>query len=71
MEATSALKIGQVYDRNLNQKKTAIGYYEKYLSGGSTHQQLFNTEENTSTDLEQHVRERINRLKEELFFEHQ
>ena len=68
---TIYFKIGQVYDRNLNQKKTAIGYYEKYLSGGSTHQQLFNTEENTSTDLEQHVRERINQLKEELFFEHQ
>ncbi len=66
---TIYFKIGQVYDRNLNQKKTAIEYYEKYLSGGSTDQQLFNTAEGTSSALEQHVRERINRLKEELFFE--
>jgi tetratricopeptide (TPR) repeat protein len=62
-------KIGQTYDRNLNQKKTAIEYYEKFLSGGSTDQQLFNAEEGTSVSLEQHVKERINRLKEELFFE--
>ncbi len=66
---TIYFKIGQAYDRNLNQKKKAIEYYEKYLSGGSTDQQLFNAEEGTSTALEQHVRERINRLKEDLFFE--
>ena len=62
-------KIAQTYDRNLNQKKTAIKYYEKFLSGDSTDQQLFNASEGTSTALEQHVRERINRLKEDLFFE--
>ncbi|KPL09186.1 MAG: hypothetical protein AMS26_23155, partial [Bacteroides sp. SM23_62] len=66
---TLYFKIAQVYDRNLNQKKTAIEYYEKYLSGGSTDQQLFNAEEGTSIVLEQHVRERINQLKEDLFFE--
>ena len=62
-------KIAQTYDRNLNQKKAAIEYYEKYLSGGSTDQQLFNAEEGTSTALEKNARERINRLKEDLFFE--
>jgi tetratricopeptide (TPR) repeat protein len=68
---TIYFKIGQVYDRNLNQKKNAIEYYEKYLSGGSTDQQLFNAEESTSVALDRHVRERINRLKEDLFFEKQ
>jgi tetratricopeptide (TPR) repeat protein len=68
---TIYFKIAQSYDRNLNQKKTAIEYYEKYLSGGSTDQQLFNAEEGTSTALEKHARERINRLKEDLFFEKQ
>jgi tetratricopeptide (TPR) repeat protein len=66
---TIYFKIAQSYDRNLNQKKTAIEYYEKYLSGRNTDQQLFNAEEGSSTALEQHVRERINRLKEDLFFE--
>ncbi len=64
-------KIAQVYDRNLNQKKTAIEYYEKFLSEGSTDQQLFNAEEGRSTALERHVRERINILKEDLFFKNQ
>ena len=68
---TIYFKIAQTYDRNLNQKKTAIKYYEKYLSSGSTDQQLFNPEDGTSTALEQHVRERINRLKEDLFFKNQ
>ncbi|MCK4854901.1 MAG: hypothetical protein KAT31_11580, partial [Bacteroidales bacterium] len=60
---TIYFKIAQVYDRNLNQKKTAIEYYEKFLSGGSTDQQLFNTDKGSSTALERHVRERINILK--------
>ena len=68
---TIYFKIAQSYDRNLNQKKTAIEYYEKYLSGGSTDHQLFNAEEGTVTALEKHARERINRLKEDLFFEKQ
>lgn len=66
---TIYFKIAQVYDRNLDQKKTAIAYYEKYLSGASTGQQLFNARDGTSKNLDQHVRERINQLKEELFFE--
>jgi tetratricopeptide (TPR) repeat protein len=66
---TTYFKIAQTYDRNLNQKKTAIEYYEKFLAGGSTDQQLFIASEGKSTSLEQHVRERINRLKEDLFFE--
>jgi tetratricopeptide (TPR) repeat protein len=65
---TLYFKIAQVYDRNLDQKQTAIEYYEKYLSRGRTDHQLFNAEEGTSTVLEQHVRERINQLKEDLFF---
>jgi tetratricopeptide (TPR) repeat protein len=66
---TLYFKIGQVYDQNLNRKKTAIEYYGKYLSEGSTDQQLFNAGEGTSRALEQHVRERINTLKEQLFME--
>ncbi|MFC2111961.1 tetratricopeptide repeat protein [Bacteroidota bacterium] len=64
-------KIGQLYDRNLNQKKTAIEYYEKYLIKGRTDQQLFDASEGSSSPLEQHVKDRINTLKEELFFENQ
>lgn len=66
---TIYLKIAQTYDRNLNQKKTAIEYYEKYLSGVAKDKPMPNAEEGRPTALEQHVRERINRLKEELFFE--
>ena len=62
-------KIAQVHDHNLNQKKVAIEYYEKYLDEGQTDQQLFNAEEGTSSPLEQHVKERIDKLKEDLFFE--
>lgn len=69
LDNTLYFKIGQIYDRNLNRKRTAIEYYEKYLSEGSTNQQLFNTSEGTSRALEQHVKERIDRLKEELFME--
>ena len=68
---TIYFKIGQAYDRNLDQKKTAIEYYEKFLSGGSTDQQLFDAEKGRSTALEQYVRERVNILKEELFFKAQ
>lgn len=71
LDNTIYFKIAQTYDRNLNQKKTAIKYYEKYLSTGRTDQQLFNPEDGTSTALEQHVKERINRLKEDLFFKNQ
>ena len=46
-------------------------YYEKYLYEGRTDQQLFNAEEGTSRPLEQHVKQRINELKEDLFFETQ
>jgi tetratricopeptide (TPR) repeat protein len=66
---TLYFKIGQIYDRNLNQKRTAIEYYERYLSEGRTDQQLFDASEGTSRALEQHVKERINKLKEELFME--
>ncbi|KKK88742.1 hypothetical protein LCGC14_2740070, partial [marine sediment metagenome] len=62
---------GQVYDHNLNQKKVAIEYYEKYLDKGPTGQQLFNTAEGKSSSLEQQVKERIDKLKEDLFFENQ
>jgi tetratricopeptide (TPR) repeat protein len=64
-------KIAQLYDHNLNQKKVAIEYYEKYLDEGQTDQQLFNAEEGSSSPLEQHVKDRIGKLKEDLFFENQ
>ncbi len=68
---TIYFKIGQMYDRNLNQKKTAIEYYEKYLSEGKTDQQLFDASEGTSTELKEHVISRITELREDLFFENQ
>ncbi|MEE9461835.1 MAG: tetratricopeptide repeat protein [Bacteroidales bacterium] len=68
-DITIYFTIAQTYDRNLNQKETAIEYYEKFLYGGSTDQQLFNANEDTLTPLERHARERINILKEDLFFE--
>jgi len=66
---TIYLKIAQTYDRQLNQKKTAIEYYEKFLTAGSTDKQNPNAAEGQFSALEQHARERINRLKEDLFFE--
>jgi tetratricopeptide (TPR) repeat protein len=66
---TLYFKIGQVYDQNLHKKSTAIEYYEKYLSGNHTDQQLFNAAKGTSQPLEKHVRERITSLKQELFME--
>lgn len=62
-------KIGQLYDRNLGKKKIAIEYYERYLHEGKTDQQLFDAGEGTSTPLGPFVRRRIDKLKEELFFE--
>jgi tetratricopeptide (TPR) repeat protein len=64
-------KIGQMYDRNLNQKKIAIEYYEKYLAGDITDHQLFDAEEGKSQTLRPYVEHRINELKEDLFFENQ
>lgn len=62
-------KIAQLYDRNLDRKKTAIEYYEKFLNKGRTDMQLYNREEQRMSPLEPHVKQRISELKEELFFE--
>lgn len=62
-------RMAQVYDQNLDQKRLAIEYYEKYLSGMVTDHQLFDATEGTSEILLQHVQERIDYLKGELFFE--
>ncbi len=43
----------------------------KYLDKGPTGQQLFNTAEGKSFSLEQQVKERIDKLKEDLFFKNQ
>jgi tetratricopeptide (TPR) repeat protein len=66
---TIYFKIAQTYDRNLNLKETAIEYYEKFLSGGHPDQGSSSESETPSTARELHARERINRLKEDLFFE--
>jgi tetratricopeptide (TPR) repeat protein len=66
---TTYFKIAQVYDRNLDQKRKALEYYEKFLSQGSTDQQLPDAGEGSVTVLEEHARYRINRIKEALFFE--
>ena len=58
-----------MYDRNLNEKKLAIEYYEKYLNSGPTDQQLFDASKGTSKALRRHTEQRIDKLKEELFFE--
>jgi len=66
---TIYFKIGQVYDQNLNQKKTAIHYYKKFLNNGPTNQQLFTQATGSSEGLAQHVKERIDKLKQDLFLE--
>lgn len=66
---TVYFRIAQTYDRNLNQKKTAIEYYEKFLSLSSAEPSLPDESESPETALERQARLRINRLKEELFFE--
>jgi tetratricopeptide (TPR) repeat protein len=68
-DLTIYFTIAQTYDRNLNQKKTAIEYYEKFLSAINKDQQLLEENITPVTALEMQARTRINRLKEELFFE--
>jgi len=68
-DLTIYFTIAQTYDRNLNQKKTAIEYYEKFLSAINNDQQLLEENITPVTALEMQARTRINRLKEELFFE--
>jgi hypothetical protein len=69
LDYTIFYRIAQVYDHNLDQKRKAIEFYEKYLSGKATDHQLFNKATGTSESLLQHVQERIDYLKGELFFE--
>jgi tetratricopeptide (TPR) repeat protein len=64
-------KIAQMYDRNLDQKKTAIIYYEKYLDGEVTDHQLFDSSDGNSQALRPYVEKRIQDLREDLFFENQ
>jgi tetratricopeptide (TPR) repeat protein len=64
-------KIGQMLDRNLDRKREAIQYYEKYLNGEYTGHQLFNRSDGSSRTLRPYVEKRINELNEELFFENQ
>jgi tetratricopeptide (TPR) repeat protein len=68
-DITIYFTIAQTYDRNLNQKKTAIEYYEKFLHEGRTDPRLSKENELPVTALEETARRRINRLKEDLFFE--
>jgi len=66
---TIYFNIAQTYDRNLNLKETAIEYYETFLSRGHPDQESTSESEIPATARELHARERINRLKEDLFFE--
>ena len=68
-DITVYYKIAQTYDRNLNQKKIAIEYYEKFLALQKTDQGILKEVKVPPRALVLHARERINRLKEELFFE--
>jgi tetratricopeptide (TPR) repeat protein len=70
-DITIYYQIAQTYDRNLDQKKTAVEYYEKFLAAGSSEFQLSNASEEILSPLELYVRERVNLLKEELFFKAQ
>jgi len=62
-------RLAQVYDENLHNKKMAIEYYQKYLDNRTIDHQLYNSSSETMEPLLEHVQSRINRLKEELFFE--
>ena len=62
-------QIAQVYDQYLDQKRMAIEYYEKYLSGKSVEYQMDDLKDPRSKWLLEYVQSRINFLKEELFFE--
>ena len=62
-------RIAQTYDRNLDRKKTAIEYYEKFLTRGNAEPPMPDEGDSQETALERQARLRINRLKEELFFE--
>jgi tetratricopeptide (TPR) repeat protein len=68
-DITIYFQIGQAYDRNLNQKETALAYYEKYLAGLEELKGRMTIEGAALKAMEEHVRNRINRIKEELFFE--
>lgn len=62
-------RLAQVYEENLHDKKMAIEYYQKYLDNKTTDHQLYNSSSETMETLLEFVQSRINRLKEELFFE--
>jgi tetratricopeptide (TPR) repeat protein len=62
-------RLAQVYDENLDNKKMAMEYYQKYLDNRTIDHQLYNSSSETMEPLLEHVQSRINRLKEELFFE--
>jgi len=62
-------RLGQVYDENLDNKKIAIEYYQKYLDNKTADHQLYDPSSQTLEPLLDQVQSRINRLREELFFE--
>jgi tetratricopeptide (TPR) repeat protein len=62
-------RLGQVYEENLHNKKLAIEYYQKYIDLRTADHQLYNSSTETMEPLLDQVQSRINRLKEELFFE--
>jgi len=62
-------RLAQVYDENLHDKKMALEFYQKYLDNKMADHQLYNSSSESMEPLLEHVQSRINRLKEELFFE--
>ena len=62
-------RLGQVYEENLDNKKMAIEYYQKYLDNKTADHQLYDSSSQTMEPLLYQVQSRINRLREELFFE--
>lgn len=62
-------RLGQVYEENLDNKKMAIEYYQKYLDNKTADHLLYDSSSQTMEPMLDQVQRRINRLREELFFE--
>jgi tetratricopeptide (TPR) repeat protein len=62
-------RIAQVYEENLKNKKMAIEYYQKFLDTRTLEYQLYDPAAETMSPVLESVQNKINRLKEELFFE--
>lgn len=61
-------RLGQVYEENLKDKKMAIEYYQKFIDTRTLEYQLYDPSTETMAPVLESVQNKINRLKEDLFF---